>query len=30
MENLEKNLDLVVEESYTEENIQVLEAMSKP
>ena len=27
MENLEKNLDLVVEESYTEENIQVLEGL---
>ena len=27
MENLEKNLDLVVEQSYTEENIQVLEGL---
>ena len=27
MENLEKNLDLVVEDSYTEENIQVLEGL---
>ena len=27
MENLEKNLDLAVENSYTEENIQVLEGL---